>query len=107
MSGILIYVAVPNKMGSLGGLADHGKPDKFFKVWIKALEKAEQCTYDPICAEHEGQGPDQLNRAACHGCALLPEVSCIYQKSLLDRQFLIGNGDNHLLGFVNYMKNSC
>lgn len=106
MSGILIYVAVPNKMGSLGGLADHGKPDKFFKLWIKALEKAEQCTYDPICAEHEGQGPDQLNRAACHGCALLPEVSCIYQNCLLDRQFLIGNGDNHLHGFVSYMKNS-
>jgi len=106
MSGILIYVAVPNKMGSLGGLADHGKPDKFFKLWIKALEKAEQCTYDPICAEHEGQGPDQLNRAACHGCALLPEVSCIYQNCLLDRQFLIGHGDNHLHGFVSYMKNS-
>ena len=94
-------------MGSLGGLADHGKPDKFFKLWIKAMEKAEQCTYDPICAEHEGQGPDQLNRAACHGCTLLPEVSCIYQNCRLDRQFLIGNGGNHLPGFVNYMKNSC
>ncbi len=104
MSGILIYVTVPNKMGSLGGLAEHGKPDKFFKLWMKAMERADHCTYDPICAEHEGQGPDQLNRAACHGCLLLPEVSCIYQNCILDRQFLMGNGKNNLTGFINHIR---
>ncbi|CCK79334.1 DrmB family protein [Desulfobacula toluolica] len=105
INGILIYVAVPNKMGSLGGLSEHGKPDSFFKLWIKAMAKADHCTYDPICAEHEGQGPDQLNRAACHGCSLLPEVSCIYNNCLLDRQFIIGNGVNHMKGFISFIQN--
>ncbi len=105
MSGILIYVAVPNKMGSLGGLAEHGKPEKFLKLWLKAMENASHCSFDPICAEHEGQGPDQLNRAACHGCTLLPEVSCIYNNCLLDRQFLMGSGDQgNVLGILPFME---
>ena len=106
MNGILIYVAVPNKMGSLGGLSEHGLPDNFFKLWIKAMAKAEHCTYDPICAEHEGQGPDQLNRAACHGCSLLPEVSCIYNNCLLDRQFIMGAGGHHMTGFIPFIQNT-
>ncbi|MBF0302153.1 MAG: DUF1998 domain-containing protein [Desulfamplus sp.] len=104
MSGILIYLVVPDKMGSLGGLAEHGKPEKFLKLWLKTIEKAEYCTYDPICSEHEGQGPDQLNRAACHGCSLLPEVSCTYNNCLLDRQFITGNNKDEIQGFIKYVQ---
>lgn len=104
MSGILIYLVVPDKMGSLGGLAEHGKPERFLKLWLKSIEKAEYCTYDPICSEHEGQGPDQLNRAACHGCSLLPEVSCMYNNCLLDRKFIIGSNTNDIQGFIKYVQ---
>lgn len=103
MSGILIYLVVPDKMGSLGGLAEHGKPANFLKLWLKAMEKAHYCSYDPICSEHEGQGPDQLNRAACHGCALLPETSCSYSNCLLDRQFVIGSQPG-IKGFMTHVQ---
>lgn len=106
MAGILIYVVVPNKLGSLGGLAEHGKPVNFINLWLKTMEKAEYCTYDPICFEHEGQGPGQLNRAACHGCALLPEITCIYNNCLLDRQFIVGRGKgkDEITGFMPYIQ---
>jgi hypothetical protein len=90
MSGILIYVAVPDKAGSLGGLARQGHPDNFLKLLIKSFERAFWCSMDPICGESDGQGPDQLNRAACHGCCLIPETSCIFNNCLLDRLFLCG-----------------
>jgi hypothetical protein len=105
MSGILIYLVVPNKMGSLGGLSEHGKPENFLKLWLKAIEKAEYCSYDPICSEHEGQGPDQLNRAACHGCALLPEISCAYNNCLLDRKFITGHQNSGIIGFMHHVQN--
>lgn len=99
MNGILIYLAVPSKLGSLGGLINQCKPEMFYRLWHKALDRAQFCSYDPICAEHEGQGVEQLNRAACHGCLLLPEITCENNNCLLDRQFLIKKD----WGFVNFI----
>ena len=92
MAGILIYVAVPDEEGSLGGLMELAKPHRFLRFLTKAFESATWCSLDPVCSEQEGHGPDLLNRAACHACALLPETSCDHENVLLDRVFVNGAG---------------
>jgi hypothetical protein len=91
MTGILAYVAVPDVAGSLGGLAELAQPGRFIQLLASVLDHAGWCSLDPVCAEHEGQGPSQLNRAACHACALIPEPSCQFGNLLLDRVFVAGD----------------
>ncbi len=90
MAGILIYVAVPDEEGSLGGLMELARPDSFLRLLTSAFETAAWCSLDPVCAEQEGHGPDLLNRAACHACVLVPETSCDFGNVLLDRTFVKG-----------------
>jgi hypothetical protein len=91
MAGVLIYVAVPDIAGSLGGLAELAEPLRFLGILTRALEHAHWCSLDPVCSEHEGQGPGLLNRAACHACALVPDTACEYDNTLLDRAFVKGD----------------
>lgn len=91
MAGLLIHVAVPDIAGSLGGLAELSEPDRFMGILNRAIEHAHWCSFDPVCSEHEGQGPGMLNRAACHGCALVPDPACDYGNTLLDRVFVKGS----------------
>ena len=91
MAGILVYVAVPDIVGSLGGLAELAEPARFLRLLSGVFTRADWCSLDPVCAEHEGQGPSQLNRAACHACALIPEPSCQFRNLLLDRVFIRGD----------------
>ena len=91
MAGILISVAVPDIAGSLGGLAELAEPWRFLTLLLRALEHAHWCSLDPVCSEHEGQGPGLLNRAACHACTLVPEPACEYGNTLLDRGFVKGD----------------
>ena len=93
MAGVLIYVAVTDDHGSLGGLMDMARPERFLRLLVGAVEDAARCSFDPVCVEREGHGPDLLNRAACHGCALLPEPACVCGNRLLDRAFLNGDGE--------------
>ena len=93
MAGVLIYVAVTDEMGSLGGLMDLATPARFARLLTGAVERSMWCSLDPVCGEQDGQGPDLLNRAACHACALVPEPSCICGNRLLDRAFV--NGTDH------------
>ena len=90
MAGILIYVAVPDEEGSLGGLMELAKPERFLRLLTGAFDAAAWCSLDPVCSEQEGHGPDLLNRAACHACALVPETSCAHGNVLLDRVFVKG-----------------
>lgn len=90
MAGILIYVAVADEEGSLGGLMELARPRRFLRLLTRAFEAAAWCSLDPVCAEQEGHGPGLLNRAACHACALVPETSCIHGNVLLDRGFVMG-----------------
>ena len=90
MAGVLIYVAVPDEEGSLGGLMELARPERFLRLLTGAFEAADWCSLDPVCSEQEGHGPDLLNRAACHACALVPETSCQYGNVLLDRAFIKG-----------------
>jgi len=91
MAGILVYVAVPDVVGSLGGLAELAEPRRFLLLLASAFDHAEWCSLDPVCSEHEGQGPGLLNRAACHACTLIPEPCCTYGNVLLDRVFIKGD----------------
>ena len=91
MAGILIYVAVPDVAGSLGGLSELAQPKRFLNILLETFKKADWCSMDPVCSEHEEQGPHQLNRAACHGCALIPESACVAGNEILDRNFVKGN----------------
>lgn len=99
MAGILIHVAVPDITGSLGGLAELSEPRRFLGILIQALEHSRWCSLDPVCSEHEGQGPGLLNRAACHACVLLPEPACEYGNTLLDRGFVKDDATNELPSF--------
>lgn len=91
MAGILVYVAVPDLVGSLGGLAELAEPARFLRLLTSVFDHADWCSLDPVCAEHEGQGPGLLNLAACHACALVPEPSCMFGNLLLDRVFVAGD----------------
>ncbi len=101
MAGILVYVAVPDVVGSLGGLAELAAPERFLPLIAKVFDHAGWCSLDPVCSEHEGQGPGLLNRAACHACALVPETSCAYGNVLLDRGFIKGDARSGLPGFLD------
>ncbi len=101
MSGILIYTAVPDIAGSLGGIIESAEPVAFLSLLDNVFKHARWCSLDPVCSEHEGQGPGWLNRAACHGCALIPEPSCAYSNVLLDRVFVKGS---HALGIPNLLE---
>ena len=90
MAGILIYVAVADEEGSLGGLMELARPERFLRLLTGVFEAAAWCSLDPVCSEQEGHGPDLLNRAACHACVLVPETSCPYGNVLLDRVFVKG-----------------
>ncbi len=93
LAGILIYVAVPDTEGSLGGLLQQAQPRRFLRLLTAAVEAAGWCSLDPVCGEREGHGPGLLNGAACHACALVPEPSCAYGNVLLDRTFVAGDAD--------------
>lgn len=101
MAGILVYVAVPDVIGSLGGLVELAEPKRFLRHLARAFEVAKWCSLDPICAGHSGQGPGQLNGAACQACALVPEPSCQYGNALLDRTFLKGDSTRNIAGLLD------
>lgn len=99
MHGVLIYTASGDSEGTMGGLVRQGKPGRFEATVRRALQQAAWCSSDPVCIESKGQGSDNANLAACHGCCLLPETSCEEGNRLLDRAMLIGTPEEPNLGF--------
>ncbi|MFF0450627.1 DrmB family protein [Streptomyces sp. NPDC004609] len=88
--GILVYTAAGDAEGTLGGLVQQGEPPRLAETLLRMTEAAAWCSADPLCSEHSGQGFGNLNRAACHACALLPETSCETGNTLLDRVLVVG-----------------
>jgi hypothetical protein len=103
MAGMLIYTASGDSEGSLGGLVRMGLPGNLEGLIRKALEDAKWCSNDPVCMEsaQSGQGPEGLNLAACHSCALLPETACERFNRHLDRGLVVGSFDQLGLGFFS------
>lgn len=94
MAGVLIYTADSDAEGSLGGLVRRGEPSLMLPSLGTMLQSARWCSSDPICSELPGQGLRGLNKAACHACALVPETSCLYCNTLLDRSLLVGSASD-------------
>ena len=101
MQGVLIYTASGDSEGTLGGLVRQGKPNHLKVIIERAINHARWCSSDPVCIESHGQGSDNANLAACHGCVLLPETSCETGNRLLDRSLIVGIGRNPEIGFFS------
>ena len=101
MQGVLIYTASGDSEGTLGGLVRQGEPDRLKITVERAIHQARWCSSDPVCIESLGQGSDNANLAACHGCVLLPETSCEMGNRLLDRGTLIGTPETPQMGLLS------
>jgi len=104
MNGILIYTSSGDSEGSLGGLVRQGKKVNLGPLIKSAIAEAEWCSADPVCSDigkDNGQGPDNVNGAACHNCCILPETSCEEFNMLLDRTTVVGSLDHKEIGFFN------
>ena len=101
MQGVLIYTASGDSEGTLGGLVRQGEPDRLTAITDRAIRRAQWCSSDPVCIESAGQGSDNANLAACHGCVLLPETSCETGNRLLDRGLLVGTTNTPGIGFFS------
>ncbi len=99
MNGVLIYTSSGDSEGSMGGVVASGRIGNLERIVHEALEKAQWCSYDPVCMDSEGQGTDSCNLAACYACALLPETSCEEMNRLLDRGVLVGTHDEPNEGY--------
>lgn len=82
-----------------------GKPGRLEDTVLDALRNATWCASDPVCIQSRGQGPESLNLAACHSCALLPETCCECGNRLLDRGLVIGSLTNPEAGYFAEIRN--
>jgi len=101
MNGFLIYTASGDAEGTMGGLVRQGQAGRIEETLFRAIKRAMWCSYDPVCLESSGQGPDNCNRAACHGCAILPETSCEEGNRMLDRVAIVGTPEAPELGYFS------
>ncbi|MCH7231597.1 DUF1998 domain-containing protein [Glycomyces sp. L485] len=93
-AGILIYTAVPDAEGTLGGLVSLAEPDRLTRIVRRALTDAQRCSGDPVCADHLPAEPsDSLHGAACHSCLFVSETTCERGNRFLDRRFTVDLGD--------------
>lgn len=98
-TGILIYTAVPDTEGTLGGLVALAEPERFTRIVRRALRDAERCSSDPLCADRLPRPPheDFLHGAACHVCLFVSETTCERGNRFLDRRFIVPVGDPDLV----------
>jgi len=88
--GILIYTAVPDAEGTLGGLVSLAEPEPLTRIMQRALRDALRCSSDPLCAERLPKAPaDFLHGAACHACLFVSETTCERGNRFLDRRFIV------------------
>ena len=88
MSGLLVYTAEGSE-GSMGGIIWQARPDQILQLITNSLNRANDCSSDPLCWESEGQGIFNLNLAACFSCSLVSETACEERNLALDRRILI------------------
>jgi hypothetical protein len=87
-AGILIYTAVPDAEGTLGGLVSLAEREPLVRLTRRALADAMHCSSDPLCAERLPQD-DTLHGAACHVCLFVSETTCERGNRFLDRRFVV------------------
>jgi hypothetical protein len=107
MAGLLIYTASSDSAGSLGGVIAQAQPQRLEMTLREAIFRAAWCSSDPVCIESDAAGVDALNLAACHGCSLLPEVSCEERNVFLDRGLLVGIPTAPHVGYFATLLDGC
>lgn len=88
MAGVLIYTSEGSE-GSMGGLVWQGQPEKIEELIRNSLQRANDCSSDPLCWESDGQGLFDLNLAACFSCSMTSETACEEWNLGLDRRILV------------------
>jgi hypothetical protein len=89
-AGVLISTAASDSEGTLGGLVSLGTKQHLQRLLGLALEEAEHCSSDPLCAEHLPTTEHAvLHAAACHACLFASETSCETGNRWLDRAVLV------------------
>jgi hypothetical protein len=102
MAGILIYTSAPDSEGTLGGLVNLGETENLGAHISQALEHAQLCASDPLCAEHApSQQGRTIHAAACHACLFAPETSCERGNRYLDRSTLAKTVELDKITFFN------
>lgn len=99
MAGVLVYTGTPDSEGTLGGLVRQGEPGRFAGIFSRAINRAEWCANDPLCADGRLSLSGIHSLAACYACALAPETSCEVFNRRLDRALLVGTPRDESLGF--------
>jgi len=95
--GILIYTAVPDAEGTLGGLVSLAEAEPLERIVRRALADARRCSSDPLCAERVPKGSDDfLHGAACHVCLFVSETTCERGNKFLDRRFVVPVGGSKI-----------
>lgn len=89
-AGVLLSTAASDSEGTLGGLVALGRAAELGRLMESALEDAERCSSDPLCAEHVPASPSMdLHAAACHACLFASETTCEVNNRWLDRAVLV------------------
>jgi MrfA Zn-binding domain len=88
-AGVLLYTAAPDSEGTLGGLVSLGERDQLGPLLHQALERAQLCSSDPLCSEHDPRTDASVHAAACHACQFASETSCERGNRFLDRATLV------------------
>jgi len=92
--GLLVFTGSTDAEGTLGGLVSAGR--HIGEIVRRALQTAELCSNDPVCASQRPNEEIQrgLLAAACHGCLLVAETSCERQNQFLDRALVVKTMEN-------------
>ena len=94
-AGILLSTAASDSEGTLGGLVALGNKRFLGPLLDRALDDAQLCSSDPLCAEHIPEYPsDSLHVAACHACLFASETSCESGNRWLHRGVLVDIADD-------------
>ncbi len=93
-AGLLLSTAASDSEGTLGGLVALAEARFLGRLLEQALEDAQTCSSDPLCAERVPEAPsDQLHVAACHACLFASETSCEAGNRWLHRGVLVDIAD--------------
>ena len=94
-AGFLLSTAASDSEGTLGGLVALGEARFLGRLLSQALEDAQTCSSDPLCAERLPEPPsDSLYGAACHACLFASETSCEAGNRWLHRAVLVDLGND-------------
>lgn len=89
-AGLLLSTAASDTEGTLGGLVALGASKFLGRLLDQAIDDAQTCSSDPLCAEHLPEVPsDHLHGAACHACLFASETSCEAGNRWLHRGVLV------------------